>query len=460
MEGVEQPTPLALAADHRCPGALGAPARVGRDRDEAMGFERLALALDRQRSNWLGLHRVTDQAERVAPEQDVSGACRLLEPCGDVDDVPRREVASARAGAGDGLARVDADPHGKLDAAFAAQLSAKNSRLIAHLRCRSHGAQGVVLVRDRDPEDSHDRVADVVLDRPAMTLDGDAHAGKPALHCPPQRLGVHLLSKRSRSHDVREHDGDDLAPLARGRRPRQRCAAPRAESGSARRPLSTARARLHGPSLDPPAGAATVRRRCISRAAPRLQVKEIRTHWRPPAMPEHPHPAASMVTPQLDAYPRLCGLPVTVERVAARPARVTRRWAAASRPSSSWPPWYSPARRWLALRPRPRPRPRRSKRGQPPSSRRESSPACFRGPCGLRARCRRPPRSTRPGERSRPSRPSTPTRSTMRPSTCATRSSWQSTCTRTATGARARRSSSPSARPLRSRTMPRGRPSG
>ena len=41
-------------------------------------------------------------------------------------------------------------------------------------------------------------------------------------------------------------------------------------------------------------------------------------------MPEHPHPAAFMVTPQLDAYPRLCGLPVTVERVAARPARVTR----------------------------------------------------------------------------------------------------------------------------------------
>jgi hypothetical protein len=41
-------------------------------------------------------------------------------------------------------------------------------------------------------------------------------------------------------------------------------------------------------------------------------------------MPEQAHPADSMVTPQLDAYPRLCGLPVTVERVAARPARVTR----------------------------------------------------------------------------------------------------------------------------------------
>jgi hypothetical protein len=31
-----------------------------------------------------------------------------------------------------------------------------------------------------------------------------------------------------------------------------------------------------------------------------------------------------MVTPRLDAYPRLCGLPVTVERVAARPVRVRR----------------------------------------------------------------------------------------------------------------------------------------
>ena len=41
-------------------------------------------------------------------------------------------------------------------------------------------------------------------------------------------------------------------------------------------------------------------------------------------MPEQAHPAASMVTPQLDAYPRLCGLPVTIERVDARHARVKR----------------------------------------------------------------------------------------------------------------------------------------
>jgi hypothetical protein len=55
-------------------------------------------------------------------------------------------------------------------------------------------------------------------------------------------------------------------------------------------------------------------------------------------MPEHAHPAASptrrFAPVQLDAYPRLCGLPVTIERVAtgsiaapavARPARASRR---------------------------------------------------------------------------------------------------------------------------------------
>jgi hypothetical protein len=44
-------------------------------------------------------------------------------------------------------------------------------------------------------------------------------------------------------------------------------------------------------------------------------------------MPEHAHPAASTVTPQLDAYPRLCGLPVTIERIAARPVGARRPMA-------------------------------------------------------------------------------------------------------------------------------------
>ena len=78
------------------PGALGSPARVGCDSNKAEGLERLALALDRQRGDRRGLHRVTDQAERVTPEEDVSGARRLLEPRGDVDDVPCREGAAPR----------------------------------------------------------------------------------------------------------------------------------------------------------------------------------------------------------------------------------------------------------------------------------------------------------------------------------------------------------------------------
>ena len=122
MERVEQATPLALATDHRCPRALWSPAGVGCDRKQAVGLERLALALDRQRGDRLGLHRVTDETERVSPEEYVSWARRLLEPRRDVDDVPCREVASTWAGAGDGLAGVHSDAHRELDTALSAQL--------------------------------------------------------------------------------------------------------------------------------------------------------------------------------------------------------------------------------------------------------------------------------------------------------------------------------------------------
>jgi hypothetical protein len=54
-------------------------------------------------------------------------------------------------------------------------------------------------------------------------------------------------------------------------------------------------------------------------------------------MPEHAHPAASTVTPQLDAYPRLCGLPVTIERIAARPVGARRPMA---RSLTAWTYWY------------------------------------------------------------------------------------------------------------------------
>jgi hypothetical protein len=252
VEGVEHAAPLAAAADHRRTRALRPPLRVGGDGPKAEGLERRALALDRQRGDRLRVHRVTYEAERVVPEQDVSGACRLLEPGGDVHGVARREGAAGRGRARDGLAGVDPDAHRELDTALVAQLAAQGRDLVAHLRRRPHGAQGVVLMHDRDPEDPHDRVADEVLDRPAVALDGVAHPPEPPLHRPAQRLGIHPLSKRRRSHDVRKDHRDDFPPLGSCRCRRHRRSTGGAEPRSLGKPVATARARLHDPSLERP----------------------------------------------------------------------------------------------------------------------------------------------------------------------------------------------------------------
>ena len=262
MESVEQPPPLALAADHRRARALSPPPRVGRDRQQPEGLERRALALDRQRGDRLGVDRVTDQPERVAPEQDVAGTRRLLEPRGDIDRVAGGERARRRA------APVTASPvltpmrTARSTPALAAQLTAQLRDLLAHLGRRADGTQRVVLVRDRDPEDRHHRVADVVLDRPAVALDHVAHAAKPALHRPPQRLGIDPLSQRRRSHDVGKDHGDDLAPLTTDRRHRHRRSARGAKPGTLGCRFATAGARLHVASLEP---ARTPPRRSLQR---------------------------------------------------------------------------------------------------------------------------------------------------------------------------------------------------
>src|SRR5919197_5781032 len=134
MKGIEHTAPLALAPDHRRPRALRSTPRAGRHAHKAERLERRALALDYQRYYRLGVHRMTDQAERVVPEQDVSGARRLLKPRRNVHDVTRRKRASGRGRARDGLAGVDPDAHRELDATLAAQLAAQVRDRLAHLR--------------------------------------------------------------------------------------------------------------------------------------------------------------------------------------------------------------------------------------------------------------------------------------------------------------------------------------
>ncbi len=71
-------------------------------------------------------------------------------------------------------------------------------------------------MRDRDPEDGHDGVADELLDGAAVALEDDAQVLEVAPHARAQRLRVGRLAERSRADEIAEENGDDLALLSCG----------------------------------------------------------------------------------------------------------------------------------------------------------------------------------------------------------------------------------------------------
>jgi hypothetical protein len=74
---------------------------------------------------------------------------------------------------------------------------------------------GIVFVKDRSPEDRHDRVADELLDRSAVPLEA-----RPKMLVIQNQPGSHVLriegaSRRGRADDIHEDDGDELSFLRR-----------------------------------------------------------------------------------------------------------------------------------------------------------------------------------------------------------------------------------------------------
>ena len=83
-------------------------------------------------------------------------------------------------------------------------------------RMASSGTQragGVVLVRGGDAERGHHRVADELLDRPALCLDLLPHRVEVLTHHRAQPLRVQVVGEHRRAGDVGEEDGDELALL-------------------------------------------------------------------------------------------------------------------------------------------------------------------------------------------------------------------------------------------------------
>ena len=209
---------LAHTSDHR---ALEPSCNTGSRRIQHVQamrpHEALALQLELDR---LRLDGVAHERERVRAEQDIARPGRLLEPRGHVHCVPRHErVALTRHH----RARIHADP----------RVQTELVDDVAQLDRGANRAQGVVLPRNRNPEDGHHRVTDELLHRPPMTLQHHPRRLVVPVHQGPQRLRVRAVTDRRRACQVAEEDRHDLSYLTLGRRP-ERSTAARAKSEPAR----------------------------------------------------------------------------------------------------------------------------------------------------------------------------------------------------------------------------------
>jgi hypothetical protein len=251
---LDQTFQLRPAADERGLEAAGESRRLRIDAHQPPGWHAVCLALEIEIVHRLQLDGVAHELAGRVPEEDLTGAGGLLESRGDVDGITGGvEMLRARV-AHDDLAGVHARPQGNAYATLLLELHVQRFELVAELRCRAHRAHGVVLVHRRNPEDSHDGVADELLHRAAVPFEHGLGRLEVASHDPAEGLGIELLAKARRPRDIGEDDGDGLPRLARHVASLRR--EKRASSGCARAPAPRAAAgRASGASPTPPAGA-------------------------------------------------------------------------------------------------------------------------------------------------------------------------------------------------------------
>ena len=147
----------------------------------------------------------------------------LFEPRRDVHGIADDDhLAFGTANRSHDVARIDPDPdlEGHAEALMKIDVQTLESR--DHLQGRPDGAARVILVGHRDAEDGHDRVADVLLDRPAPAVDDAGHRREVGPEKRLQALGVEALSQVRRADQIREEDRDELA-LVRPSRRRAAC---------------------------------------------------------------------------------------------------------------------------------------------------------------------------------------------------------------------------------------------
>src|SRR6185436_19233690 len=232
--------------------ASSRPAFVRRDIDVDEPPCRHTTALPLELERWDGHTdpEIPDQLTRHRADEDLPCSGSLLETSCGVDRVARDAGLTGPEPACEHDARVDTDPDREANPPFALEVGVQDLDAGNQVERRTACPVGVVLVRGRYPEDTEHRVADDLLDRPAMPMERRL-AGRVVaeLHLT-KNLRVESLAEGSGPYEVAEEHRHELADRG-GRVGLEPCPTLRAElrSGRIHRPALGAAAPCPAQSL-------------------------------------------------------------------------------------------------------------------------------------------------------------------------------------------------------------------
>ena len=244
LEGLVQEPELRGPIDERRFRAGRAFARIDDVQEPVRGHGPVETAevLERHR---LRRDRVADDPFRDAVEEDLARTGVLLQAGREVHGRPHHERLTGAPIARDHVARGDAGADRELHVPPPKEIAVRDVDHLPQVPGCTNGAKRVVLRRTWETEDGHDRVADELLDVPAVTADGGARGTVVVAHHAMEGFGVEPVSQVRGPGQVDEQDRH-LAPRFRRLRDVERPAAGQAEASVLRVVCGARRTGRHG----------------------------------------------------------------------------------------------------------------------------------------------------------------------------------------------------------------------
>ena len=139
--------------------------------DELPGRYALALALELQRLDGHAHGPIPDERSGRRADQDLIAPGSLLEPAAVSTASPVTPRPPWAPLARDDGARIHADADRELNPPLGVELDVQVADAGDEVQCGAARSEGVVLMRDRNPEGTEDRVADELLDCSPVTVE-------------------------------------------------------------------------------------------------------------------------------------------------------------------------------------------------------------------------------------------------------------------------------------------------